>query len=272
MCRYLWMSGPSRLVRGPLAGAQRDSEDQFASRSKSPHARVTSWSRITRALISWGFALALASVMGADAFAGPSEGKGLFEAKNCGSCHLISGPVDGLPIAERSKIKGPALWFAGSKFQPEWLTGWLEKPQAIRRVKYRTLTPASNEHVAVSAADAQEIGAYLMTLTDPALKSGTVAAKKLSRRKMFKGEKLFTKKQVCFGCHLFSSRQGEIGGFSGPSLVGASKRLQTDWTYAFFKDPSRYYPNGRMPVYGDKAFDPFTEQELELLVQYISNL
>ncbi|MFQ5784527.1 MAG: c-type cytochrome [Alphaproteobacteria bacterium] len=221
--------------------------------------------------MSWGFALTLACVHTPYAWADPAAGQKIFEANECGACHQTSGPVDIVPVAERSKIKGPPLWFAGSKFQPEWLIAWLEKPVPIFRVKYGTLIEAANGHPALSAADAADVGSYLMNLTDPEVKTGAVKMKKLSRRKMFKGEKLFTKKQVCFGCHQFPSRQGKIGGFTGPSLVDAGKRLVGDWTYAFIKDPTRYYPNGRMPVYGDQAFEPFTEKELKLLVQYIGN-
>ena len=228
--------------------------------------------RIKRPLLLWGFVLTLIGAQSQLASAEAAEGKELFESGKCGACHQISGPVDAEPVAQRAKIKGPPLWFAGSKFQQEWLIAWLESPTPIRRVKYGSLTQGSNEHPALSASAAQEVGAYLMSLTDPESKSGTVTVKKLSRRKMFKGEKLFAKKQVCFGCHQYPSRQGEIGGFTGPSLLGAGKRLQGDWIYAFMKDPSRYYPNGRMPVYGDQAFAPYDKKELDLLIQYIGNM
>lgn len=207
------------------------------------------------------------------AVAAPAQGKHLFEAKNCGSCHRVSGPETAVPTAQRSKIKGPPLWFAGSKLQSPWLAAWLEKPTPIYRVKYGTLEKGTNTHPALSKADAQEVGSYLMTLTDPALKAGAVTAEKLNSRKMFAAEKLFAKKQVCFGCHEYPAKQGAIGGFSGPSLVGAGSRLQVDWIYALLKDNVHYYPNGRMPVYGGaQAFEAFTDEELKLLAQYIGNL
>ena len=222
-------------------------------------------------LLSCSFVLLLAWLQAPPAGADAAAGEKLFAAKQCGSCHQISGPVEALPVAERSKIKGPPLWFAGSKFQSAWLSAWLQAPKPIRRVKYGTLTEGANEHSALSAGDAKEIAAYLMSLADAAIKTA-VKVKKLSRRKKFKGEKLFAKKQVCFGCHQYPSRQGIIGGFSAPSLVGAGERLQGAWIDAFLKDNARYYPNGRMPVYGDKAFTPYTKKELSLLVQYIGNL
>lgn len=220
----------------------------------------------------WAAVLMLGCVHAPLAAAGPAQGKQLFEAKNCGSCHQASGPVAAAPVTQRAKIKGPPLWFAGSKLKNDWLIGWLEKPTAIYRVKYGSLEQGANAHPALSKAEAQEVGAYLTSLTDPALKTDAVAAEKLNRRKMFEAEKLFAKKQVCFGCHQYPSKQGDIGGFSGPSLVGAGSRLRADWVYALLKDNVRYYPNGRMPVYGDQVFEPFTDEELKLLSQYVGNL
>lgn len=229
--------------------------------------RLGKWSP----LMWWGLVLLLAFVETRHALADPAKGKKLFEASQCVSCHQTSGPVETLPVTERSKINGPPLWFVGSKFRQVWLIAWLKTPTPIRRVQYGSLTKGSNKHPALSAVDAEEVGSYLMTLTDSALKPGAVKNKKLNRRTRFRAEKLFVKKQVCFGCHQYPSKKGNIGGFAGPSLVGAGKRLRVDWIYAFMNDPSRYYPNGRMPVYGDQAFNRFTEKELKLLARYIGN-
>lgn len=201
--------------------------------------------------------------------ADPAAGKKIFDDQKCTTCHQISGPVKTVPVSERTTIKGPPLWFAGSKFKQEWLLSWLEKPVPIRRVKYGTLEKGNNDHPALPNADAAQVGEYLMSLTDPELETGVVEAEKLARRKAFSANKLFAKKQVCYGCHLYPSNQGEIGGFTGPSLVGAGSRLQLDWIIHFLKDNLRYYPNGRMPMYGDQAFEPFTEEELQLLTKYI---
>lgn len=216
--------------------------------------------------------LTLACTYVAQTRADPAAGEGVFAAKQCESCHAMSGPVAAVPVEERPGIKGPPLWFAGSKFQKEWLIAWLENPVPVRRVNYGTLDKVSDEHPALSAAEAADIGDYLSGLIDPETKSGVVVTTKLAVRKMFKGEKLFIKKQVCFGCHEYPSKQGDIGGFTGPTMVGAGERLQADWVYAFMKDPLHYYPNGRMPVYGEQAHEPYTDVELKLLAQYLTNL
>ena len=234
--------------------------------------KIAHWLCKCGLLLSWGLVLIAAGGETRYALADPANGKKLFEAKQCGACHATSGPVKMLPVTERSKIKGPPLWFVGSKFQPEWLISWLAAPTPIRRVKYGGLTKGGDKHPALSGADAKTVGDYLLSLTDSTMKSGAVKSKKLKRRTRIKAEKLFVKKQVCFGCHEYPSKKGNIGGFAGPSLVGAGKRLRADWVYAFMNDPSRYYPNARMPVYGDQAFNLFTEKELKLLAQYIGNL
>lgn len=225
-----------------------------------------------RPWIWWVLVVVLAFSGSRHALADPANGKNLFEAKQCAACHQTSVSVEVLPVTERSKIKGPPLWFVGSKFHQDWLVAWLANPVPIRRVKYGSLTKGSDEHPALSAADAKEVGDYLMTLKDSALKPGAIEAKKLNRRTRIKAQKLFVKKQVCFGCHQYPSAKGNIGGFAGPSLVGAGERLRVEWIYAFMNDSRRYYSNGRMPVYGDQAFNQFTDKELKLLAQYLGNL
>lgn len=221
-----------------------------------------------RALIVLMLCCAQAGLTLADSGAG----KVVFDARRCASCHAISGPVTAVPVEERPSLKGPPIWFAGSKFQPEWLAAWLQQPLPIRRVNFGSLDEVSDRHPVLSAADAEQVGAYLSSLIDPETPTGLISKEKLPRRKMFRGEKLFIKKQVCFGCHQYPSRMGDIGGFTGPTMVGAGKRLQGDWVYAFLQDPLHFYPNGRMPVYGEKAYDPYTDEELRLLSQYLSNL
>lgn len=224
-----------------------------------------------RALVAGLIALA-AGVNAAPAAADAAQGQKLFEANQCGACHRMDGPTEAVPIAQRAQIKGPPLWFAGSKLKPEWLSAWLAEPKPIRRVKYGTLEIGADSHPALPAAQAAEVAAYLATRTDPEIEPGQVDAAAPSRRALFSAESLLTKKQVCFGCHQYPSKSGAIGGYTGPSLVEAGQRLNTDWIYAFLKDNARYYPNGRMPVYGDKAFNAFTDEEVKLLAQYIGHM
>lgn len=225
-----------------------------------------------RSVLIAGWIALAAGIHPAPAAADAAQGQKLFEANHCGGCHQMSGPAAAVPIAQREQIKGPPLWFAGSKFKPEWLSAWLADPKPIRRVKYGTLEAGANSHPALPAAQAAEVAAYLASRTDPEVKPGQVDAAAPSRRAQFSAENLFAKKQVCFGCHQYPSKSGPVGGFTGPSLLQAGQRLNPDWIYAFLQDNARYYPNGRMPVYGDKAFNTFTDDEVKLLAQYIGHM
>jgi mono/diheme cytochrome c family protein len=207
--------------------------------------------------------------------AAAQEGEALYKQK-CLSCHAIS-TAKKVTIKERTSSKGMPLWFAGSKFNKEWLETWLASPQPIFGVKWGTLEKGAYSHPAVNAAEAKQLADYLMTLVDAKVETGTTEPlpKSRGKRRSFMGRtaQLFEKHQGCYACHRYlNKRNQELGGFSGPSLVGASKRLQADWVYAFLKDPRRYYPNGSCPIPGDKAFNKFTDKNRIDLATYIVNI
>jgi mono/diheme cytochrome c family protein len=207
--------------------------------------------------------------------AAAQEAEALYKQK-CLSCHAVS-PAKKVSIKERTSSKGMPLWFAGSKFNKEWLEAWLASPQPIFGVKWGTLEKGAYNHPAVDASEAKSLAQYLMTLVDDQVKSDTIVSlpKSRGKRKSFLGRtaQLFEKHQGCYACHRYlNKRNQELGGFSGPSLVEASKRLQGDWVYAFLNDPRRYYPNGRCPIPGDKAFNKFTDENRAALATYIVNI
>ena len=43
---------------------------------------------------------------------------------SCSGCHALAKPTD-TSLGRLLTRKGPDLWFAGSKFNKEWLVGWL---------------------------------------------------------------------------------------------------------------------------------------------------
>jgi len=92
---------------------------------------------------------------------GADRGKDIFLKKGCGECHTIEGPEVRLPVTERHKLKGPTLWYAGSKFQPGYLGRWLVKPQAFRGVKWGTMDKGKAPHPALPPAEAQEVARFL---------------------------------------------------------------------------------------------------------------
>jgi mono/diheme cytochrome c family protein len=207
--------------------------------------------------------------------AAAQEGETLYKQK-CLSCHAVS-PAKKVSIKQRASIKGMPLWFAGSKFNKEWLETWLASPQPIFSVKWGTLEKGAYNHPAVDASEAKQLTEYLMTLVDAQVETGKTEPlpKSRGKRRSFMGRtaQLFEKHQGCYACHRYlNKRNQELGGFSGPSLVEASQRLQADWVYAFLKDPRRYYPNGTCPIPGDKAFNKFTDKNRIDLATYIVNI
>lgn len=203
------------------------------------------------------------------------EAPALYQQK-CLSCHAVS-PAKKVPIKERASIKGMPLWFAGSKFNKEWLETWLASPQPVFMVKWGTLEKGAYDHPAVDAAEAKLLAQYLMTLVDAQVQpdKSVPLPKSRGKRRSFLGRtaQLFEKHQGCYACHRYLNKRGqELGGFSGPSLVEAGNRLQADWVYAFLKDPRRYAPNGKCPIPGDMAFNKYTDENRAALATYIVNI
>ncbi len=193
----------------------------------------------------------LASVTGAVcllamATASYADGQAVFEAKECIACHYTEGPAQEKTIEDQQAKLGPELWYAGDKFQAEWLTAWLADPQPIRPLKFNSLSednPA--DHPALSADEAASVGEYLMGLTSGEVEAGTVKVKKNP-----KGRQIFTKKMPCSGCHEYAGRKGNVtGGRSGPSLVDAGVRLNPDWILAYLQKPTVFKPVKMMPVF-----------------------
>ena len=174
-----------------------------------------------------------------------ADGKSMFASKNCGSCHQTEGPVVEKTFDDQLKKKGPELWYSGSKFKKEGLQEWLEKPTAIRPLKYNSITEKNAEkHVALSKKEAEEVAEYLMKLTVKEVSAGTIIAVSNPQ-----GKNLFIKRYGCVGCHSIKAGAQKVGGVSGPDLSEAGKRLKGDWVYVYLKEPKVFKPVKRMPVF-----------------------
>jgi len=196
--------------------------------------------------------------------AGVAEGKLLFEAKKCASCHQIEGPAREKTIADQLAKKAPELWYAGSKFREGFLERWLADPRPIRPLKYNSLTePNASGHPRLLPADAADAAQYLMSLRSKASRPSGVAA-----RVNPLGRIIFLKRQACYGCHTVLNRGNVAGGLSGPTLIGASARLNPDWVYAFLSNPKVFKPVKDMPDY----VGILTDAELKALAAYVCAL
>ena len=217
-----------------------------------------------RLLLAVGLAVACVG----DAYAG----NGL--DTSCSVCHALVKPTD-TSIDRLWTRKGPDLWYAGSKFNADWLVAWLQNPKAIRPAGYPYFKTIMNgpdhdvsdpskttPHPKLDKAAAEAAAAALMPLKAPAdlLPPGTFKGDTAGARM---GKLSFNKLRGCVACH-----QGEDGkgGLSGPELTDAGARLQPDFIAAYTADPQRFDPHIWMPTLTLK------DQDIQRLTAYLSQL
>ncbi|MDX8400071.1 MAG: c-type cytochrome [Gallionellaceae bacterium] len=173
----------------------------------------------------------------------------------CTACHNVSGPV-AQTLQEAFVKKGPDLSYAGNKYRQEWLVSWLQKPQRIRpagmfygdHIKPGPKNDVVDEatladHLALPKAEATAIAAELMQLKphDDLIAKETIEAGTISIQM---GEMNFDKFWGCMACHLI---EPEYGGFSGPEVYTAAKRLQPEFMASFIRNPQAWEPKTWMP-------------------------
>ena len=192
---------------------------------------------------------------------------------NCASCHALTKPEN--PTVERLWArKGPDLWYAGDKFNREWLVSWLQNPTTIRPggvLWFRhakpgeprdTLDTASIEkHPAVDAASAPKVADALLQLKgDGLVKEGEFKPEAVN---LMMGQMSFGKLRGCASCH--QDKPGQ-GGLSGPELYDAAKRLKPDYVLAYTRDPQRFDRFIWMPRL------TLSDPDLQRLTGYVASL
>ncbi len=198
------------------------------------------------------------------AYGSGQAGEKVFKAKGCGRCHSVRKPV-GLTRAGFLAQKGPDLWYAGTKFQPGFLSSWLAAPKPIRPLAYNSLVKKNKaDHPRLAVSGAKAVASWLMTLKAP----GLLAPVGIRPGVNVRGRIVFIKKFACYGCHLVAVRTTPAGGLSGPSFEGVRERLNPEWIYAFLTNPRAFTPVSRMPVYEGLA----TKAEMKALAEYVAGL
>ncbi|WDE06452.1 c-type cytochrome [Thalassomonas viridans] len=185
---------------------------------------------------------------------GNEAGKQLFE-KSCADCHSITSN-DNITLEQRLKEKAPTLYYAGNKFNREWLQSWLTAPTRIRpgghffmdNVKVTDDGDIIDEsklgkHIAVNAEQAKQLTGYLMAQTP---KTELIRQEKVTLGKTNRtlGEKDFHKFKGCGSCH---QDEDGYGGVSGPELYTSVKRLQPEFIASYTKAPEKWDPKTLMP-------------------------
>ncbi len=218
--------------------------------------------------------LAFATAVAAAMLTQPATAETAADLKaQCGACHALEKPAT--PTLDRLWArKGPDLWYAGDKFNRDWLVQWLQAPTTIRpggvlwfnhakpgEPRDAIDTAAVPKHMAVSAAAASGFADALMALKS----SGLMPAEpfKAEGQNLMMGAMAFNKLRGCTACH--QDKPGN-GGLSGPQLYDAGKRLQANFVLAYTQDPQKFDRYVWMPRLTLSA------QDLQRITAYINTL
>ncbi|OIO70019.1 MAG: hypothetical protein CO186_02390 [Zetaproteobacteria bacterium CG_4_9_14_3_um_filter_49_83] len=187
---------------------------------------------------------------------------------SCSSCHDLKGPAP-QTIHALWKRDAPDLFYAGNKFQREWLIEWLQKPVRIRPagVNYlRTInsTPINQDvskkgrkydvlwgevlkplkHVTLNKDNAEAVADALMQLTPNNDLTAEMALDDAQDVDLDSGELLIDKVYGCLSCHQI---EPGYGGYTGAELYTAGKRLQAEYMLSYIKRPKNWDPKIWMP-------------------------
>ncbi len=201
--------------------------------------------------------------------ASAADGDELLNSK-CASCHDLKGPAP-VTVQEANKRKAPPLFYAGVKYNAEWLESWLQKPTRIRPAGYNYFkhikagvnnkpdtidTSTLKPHPALSASEAKAATEALMKLKSHL---GKLEADKPDEGSisMMMGEMTFEKFAGCLACHEI---EHNYGGASGPEMYTAAKRMKLNYIFSYTKDPQSWDPKTLMPnkLLGDPMINNLT--------------
>ncbi|QDE28893.1 cytochrome c [Paremcibacter congregatus] len=211
----------------------------------------------------------LGAVWGSQAGAQTQSGSSLVQGE-CAACHAVSASQ----LTEKGRMaqKGPALFYAGTKYRRDWVMKWLQDPVRIRpggmfAGNHTIVTEEGDEidagslvpHPRLDAKQAIDVADYLMTLTAHAdvVRAQEYKPKKVSKRM---GAMNFNKFKGCSSCH---QDEPEYGGVSGPELYTAYSRLKADFIVAYIRNPLVWEGVSLMP------HSDLKDKEIYKLVHYL---
>jgi len=192
-------------------------------------------------------------------------GLNLISKSGCNSCHYIES-------YPKQNNAGPPLTHLHEKLDKEWVSKWIKNPQSFR---FNTWMPhffnqdnnSSPEMIMRNNSEIYAMTEYLFNVNENKKNN---SSKYLGN--VTSGEELFSK-VGCMGCHVVNndnkdykhknlpyeplvSEHGydiaemdryELLKNQGPNLIGIGSKADAEWIYNWIKDPSKYYPETRMP-------------------------
>jgi mono/diheme cytochrome c family protein len=177
----------------------------------------------------------------------------------CGDCHRLDEPGPGeRTLAAHEEREGPDLFYAGSKFRPEWLRDWLIEPTAIRPAGLhparRTEASADGDvvtgepfvHPGVSAEQVDAVVTALVALDAGSDRLPSDPIKPVAVPRAL-AELNFVKFKGCGSCHRTDDEGPPL---SGPDLQRAYARLRPEYLVSYIAHPEEWDPVAPMPGYG----------------------
>ncbi len=186
----------------------------------------------------------------------------------CAYCHDLKGPAP-QTIRELWKRDAPDLFFAGNKYRRDWLVSWLQKPVRVRPAGVNYLrainsTPTSLtttkkgrkydvlwgkylkplQHESLTKAEAEVTVDVLMSMNQNYVLTSNETLDKSKAVSLDAGEVLVDKVYGCQSCHQI---EPGYGGYTGPELYTAGKRLQPEFILSYIKQPKKWDPKIWMP-------------------------
>jgi mono/diheme cytochrome c family protein len=167
----------------------------------------------------------------------------------CLSCHQVGdrgGDVSTAPLT-----------YEGSKVKRDWLTDYLMLSYTLRPILVERMPVfRMPREEATLLADALE-GFFV----DPAIPEDPFAGRPAADSDPAEGQHLYTS-LGCRACHIL----GSAGGYYGPPLTEAGRRLKPGWVFTWLKGPQRWRSDVRCPDYG------LTDTDALRLTAYLESL
>jgi len=186
----------------------------------------------------------------------------------CAYCHDFKGPAP-QTIRALWKRDAPDLFFAGNKYRRDWLVAWLQKPVRIRPSGVNYLrainsTPTSLmttkkgrkydvlwgkflkplQHEILTNTEAEAVANVLMGLTRNYALTANETLDESKTVSLDAGELLIDKVYGCQSCHQI---EPGYGGYTGPELYTAGRRLQPEFILSYIRQPKKWDPKIWMP-------------------------
>jgi nitric oxide reductase subunit C len=171
----------------------------------------------------------------------------LLDRYACLTCHTIEG--FGGPVA-------PELSVLGSQLETDWIKEYLGVPFSRRPILMERMP-----NLFLSQAEKDTLIQYfkLVFVSDEIDRE---AGEVQSPERIERGKSLFYERFACYGCH----QVGGHGGYVGPPLDGAGKRLKAQWVRKWLENPQLWKPETVEPK------TTMSADELSAVAAYVMSL